>query len=664
MKSRRYLLALVTLSVTFGCTEPTLNPTAPADAPPALERIIFSSLRPSNWDIYYLASRGAEPKRLTDHPGLDYDAEFSPDGAWVIFTSERRGNPDLYVLDLQDGGAPRLLIDSMAMEDQATLSPDGEAIAFVSTEDGNADIFVMPFDPTGTRRMEEATNLTRHPGGDFRPAFSPDGNRIAFSSDRDTPVYGHPFLGFTRQREGELYVMDRDGNNSLRLTESANWDGSPEWTPDGETIYFYSDRPRELPGPPTSPILGQEGGFRIWAIDADGSNPRPITPEGVEALAPVLTPDGRIAFQTRAGYTDWTIQSVRPDGSDLRLESDEANDYWMPDYHIESGAMVSHGVGPVTAESQAVEAVLGAGALLAADYPTEIELPDRSIMIYPMRHTSGLAPHPYQNEVVTTIENEAGTRLVVANFDGTDQRELLEERGIGIVSGSGIRLLDMKWSDDGNWITYTRGAFFGGVTDQADVWIVRRDGSERVNLTASEANDGVAAFSPDGQELVFRSSRNGNVDLYLMNTDGSNLRQLTDDPARENFPVFSPDGNAIAFASDRDGEEDRFGFRTFDNYILQILPDGSPGELQRITDDPGQDAHPWYSPDGEWIVYTSEQAGITDEEPLVQEAVFGPQMYGEIFAYRLSDGLTIRLTHNKWEEGSPYWMRAAGTGSN
>ena len=64
MKARRYLLALVTLSVTLGCTEPTLNPSAPADAPPALERIIFSSLRPSNWDIYYLASRGAEPKRL------------------------------------------------------------------------------------------------------------------------------------------------------------------------------------------------------------------------------------------------------------------------------------------------------------------------------------------------------------------------------------------------------------------------------------------------------------------------------------------------------------------------------------------------------------------------------------------------------------------------
>ncbi len=78
--------------------------------------------------------------------------------------------------------------------------------------------------------------------------------------------------------------------------------------------------------------------------------------------------------------------------------------------------------------------------------------------------------------------------------------------------------------------------------------------------------------------------------------------------------------------------------------------------MRRISDHPGQDAHPWYSPDGEWIVYTSERAGISDEEPLVQEVVFGPQMYGEIFVQRLSDGQTVRLTHNKWEEGNPFWL--------
>jgi len=228
-----------------------------------LERIVYSSLRPGNWDIFYFESPGAAPRRLTNHPGLDYDAAFSPDGRYVVFTSERRGNPDLYVIDLEGDAVPRLLIDSPAMEDQAAFSPDGESLAFVSTSGGDADIYTIAFRPGATLRMDDAVNLTRHPGGDFRPAFSPDGTRIAFSSDRDTAVYGHPMFPFTRQREGELYVMARDGTDQRRLTETPDWDGSPEWSPDGRTIYFYSARPRELPGAPTSPILGQEGGFRI-----------------------------------------------------------------------------------------------------------------------------------------------------------------------------------------------------------------------------------------------------------------------------------------------------------------------------------------------------------------------------------------------------------------
>jgi Tol biopolymer transport system component len=638
-------------------------PQASAASPPTpdtgFERVVYSSLRPGNWDIFYFASPGEPPRRLTSHPGLDYDAVLSPDGRWVVFTSERRGNPDLYVMDLE-GGAPRLLIDSAAMEDQAAFSPDGTSLAFMSTQSGNADIYVLPFRPEATQAMAAATNLTNDPGGDFRPDFSPDGASIAFSTDRDTPVYGHPIFSFTRQREGDIYVMDRSGGNLRRLTNAPDWDGSPEWSADGRTIYFYSARPRDLPGPPTSPILGQEGGFRIWAMDADGGNPRALTREGTEALAPAVTGSGRVAYQTREGYARWSIKSVGADGTDERVESDGATDYWLPDYHAGSGAMVCHGVGPADVETQAVEEILGAGALLAADYPADVSLPDRSVTLYPMRHTTGLAPHPHRNDAAVTIENEAGSRLVLATFDGGNQKELLTVAGVGIVSGTPNRLFDIKWSDDGGWITYTQGFFFGQGSDEADVWIMRADGSERRNLSDGvAANEGVAAFAPDASKLVFRSAREGTFDLYLMNRDGSGLRRITNDESRDNFPVFSPAGDAIAFSSNRDGTRDRFGNLTFDNYVMTLAADGTPGEVRRISDHPGQDSHPWFSPDGTWIVYTSERAGISDEEPMVQEVVFGPQMYGELFAHRLSDGLEVRLTHNKWEEGNPFWMRPA-----
>jgi Tol biopolymer transport system component len=623
------------------------------------ERIVYSSLRPGNWDVFYFATAGSAPRRLTDHPGLDYDAALSPDGRWVVFTSERRGNPDLYALEIQGGTEPRLLIDSTAMEDQVAFSPDGRSIAFVSTASGNADIYVLPFVPERTQELAAAMNVTNHPGGDFRPDFSPDGARIAFTTDRDTPVSGHPIFAFTRQREGDVYVMNRDGSDLRRLTATPDWDGSPEWSADGRTLYFYSARPREIVGPPTSPILGQEGGFRIWAMNADGSSPRAVTAEGVEALAPAVTADGRIAYQKRTGFARWSIESVAADGSSARTESDTATDYWLPDFHA-SGAMVCHGVGPAVGETQAVEEILGAGALLAADYPADVTMPDRTVTLYPMRHTTGLAPHPDRNETAVTIENEAGTRLVLADFDGGNQRELFAVPNVGIVSGTPNRLFDIKWSDDGEWLTYTQGFFFGQGTDEADIWIMRGDGSERRNLSeGTAANEGVAAFSPDAEKLVFRTARDGRFDLVLSNRDGTERRALTADDARENFPVFAPSGDAVAFSSNRDGVRDRFGNLTFDNYVLALAPDGTPGALQRISDHPGQDSHPWFSPDGEWIVYTSERGGISDEEPMVQEVVFGPQMYGELYARRLSDGLEVRLTHNKWEEGNPFWLRPA-----
>jgi Tol biopolymer transport system component len=630
---------------------------ATAAAPRGNERIVYSSLRPGNWDIFYFAGNGAAPRRLTDHPGLDYDAALSPDGRWVVFTSERRGNPDLYVVDAERGGEPRLLIDSPAMEDQAAFAPDGRSIAFVGTASGNADIYVLPFNPEATQAFAAAVNVTNHPGGDFRPDFSPDGAEIAFSTDRDTAVAGHPIFGFTRQREGDVYVMDRDGSNARRLTATPDWDGSPEWSADGRTIYFYSARPREIVGPPTSPILGQEGGFRIWAMNADGSNPRAVTPQGVEALAPAVAPDGRIAYQKRTGYARWSIESVAADGSAARAETDVTNDYWLPDFAA-NGAMVAHGVGPAVGETQAVEAILGAGALLAADYPADVAIADRSVTLYPMRHTTGLAPHPDRNEAAVTIENEAGTRFVLADFGGGNQRELFSVPNVGIVSGTPNRVFDIKWSDNGQWITYTQGFFFGQGTDEADIWVMRSDGSERRNLSeGTTANEGVAGFSPDAERIVFRSSRSGRFDLYSSKRDGSDVKALTNDEARENFPVFSPDGKSIAFSSNLDGPRDIRGNLTFDNYILSLGADGTPGKVQRISDHPGQDSHPWFSPDGAWIVYTSERGGINDEEPMVQEVVFGPQMYGELYARRVSDGLEIRLTHNKWEEGNPFWLR-------
>ena len=70
----------------------------------SLERISFSSFRPDGWNIWLL-SPNKPPQRLTDHPALDYDPAWSPDGRYIVFTSERSGVPDLFVMESIEDGA-------------------------------------------------------------------------------------------------------------------------------------------------------------------------------------------------------------------------------------------------------------------------------------------------------------------------------------------------------------------------------------------------------------------------------------------------------------------------------------------------------------------------------------------------------------------------------
>lgn len=106
-----------------------------------VETIVFTSLRPGHLDVYLFDRDGTRPRRLTNHGNLDYNPVMSPDGRWVVFTSDRDGSSNLYALDLTTDGEPIALTSHPAMDDAPALSPDGSRLAFVSTRGGNPDIY-------------------------------------------------------------------------------------------------------------------------------------------------------------------------------------------------------------------------------------------------------------------------------------------------------------------------------------------------------------------------------------------------------------------------------------------------------------------------------------------------------------------------------------------
>ena len=567
----------------------------------ARERIVYAALRPAGMALYVFDTPDAEPRQLTTDPGLNYNPVFSPDGRWIVFTSERRGNPDLYALDLHNPGPPLLLTKSDAMEDAAAFSPDGKRLAFISTREGNADIFVMPFQPGGPDASAGAQNLTRHRDGNFNPAFSPDGKRIAFSSDRD---------GY---REGDIYVMEADGSNVRRLTASPGWDGSPAWSSDGEWIYFYSQRDA-IPG--------------IYIMKADGSGQERIV--AGPALSPAVSPQGRVAYAAQQNGR-WRIFSVAGDGSDRRYESDWEHEYWAPAYDPKSGRMVCQGDGDTAGASTLRSPVPGP---FLVDNQQEVQLPDRTLELWAIRGSfPSLDPTGRQ-----LVFSEHFERIVTSRLDGSGQKV--------VFAPGDASVWRPDWSKDGQWIACTVGPTFAKPSARGDIWKFRPDGSEAINLTGKMGgNNGFPHFSPDGRRIVFRSGRDGNHEIYLMNADGTGARRLTDNEATDTMPAFSPDGKQIAFTSNRGGD--------YEIYTLDIGADGKPGKLHRITHSPGFDTHRGYSPDGKWLVFASQRGGLNDEEPLI--TIFNPQPYGEIYAVRLEDGLTVRLTHNKWEDGTPTW---------
>jgi hypothetical protein len=287
---------------------PTAMPVLPTATPGVVTagegKIVFVSTRDGqNYDdIYVMNVDGSNVMRLTDYPWHDYSPTWSPDGKQIAFVSNRDDTLEIYTMNADGSSQTRLLKQEPVPEiwDRSPAwAPDGRRIAFESVRNGNYDIYIVNIDGSGL------TRLTNHPDTDYSPTWSPDGLQIAFSSDRDNPrrpediyypyalheVYvmnadgsgqkrltydtgagpawspdGQRIAFVSRQDQNfEIFVINADGSDPTRLTDHPANDGSPTWSPDGRQIAFTSDR---------------DGKNQIYVMNADGSGLTQLTFEG------------------------------------------------------------------------------------------------------------------------------------------------------------------------------------------------------------------------------------------------------------------------------------------------------------------------------------------------------------------------------------------------
>jgi Tol biopolymer transport system component len=298
--------------------------------------LAFANFGPLNDDIFIADANGTNSRPLLPNPANDYNASFSNDSKWIVFTSERNGSADIYRVR-RDGSGLEQLTDDEFFDDQATFSPDGKRIAFVSSRNRQADIYILDL------TTKKFTNVTQHPAGDFRPSWSPDGEWIAFSTDRDSRK---PVPVFTLWHSTEIYTVRVDGSELQRRTHLETYGGSPKWSPDGKQIVFYEAALQEVRNMNT--VMKVDATTQLSVINLSDNTKQTITKEMGEKIYPTWFADGSMAYVTwgkspgikftdgRKGLTgDFESPSWSLDGKNMLFHR-EVNSDWPPYYKLYS----------------------------------------------------------------------------------------------------------------------------------------------------------------------------------------------------------------------------------------------------------------------------------------------------------------------------------------
>ncbi len=488
---------------------------------------------------------------------------------WQLVKNEKSGQSILL-------GQPWQVTSGDAWNGEPALSPDGTRIAYTSDEPGNKDIFIIGVQGGNPIR------LTDDPASDSGPAWFPDSTALAFVSERG---------GTTN-----IWKIGQLGGGATLLLPGAK---DPAISPDGRRIAFsifdskgygrIGAAPLDIPSqvklltcdndglwshrhPAWSPdgksicYLAHDA---LWIVPCSGEGPaRRLTSGGAGDFAPAWSSDGRLVyFSSRREGTQalWRIESKEGEPERLTLGSGSEN---SPSISRDGSRL-----------AYATRTVLNSMVIRDLDSGQETRLPG-------LRDSclAGLAPD--------------GSRVVYAADRGGENLDLwVQHLDRGVPIGQPLRLTEdagnASWpvfSADGKWIAYYR-----IIGEQRDIYTISAVGGKSFRFTDDPAAETQPAWSPDGSLLAYVSERGGGSRIWLAPVrDGKPVglpRCLTDGHTVAKAPSFSPDGTRIAFVG-------RFENR----WEAEIIPIDGNAPTRAITSGAGADLVRWEPASGAILV--------------------------------------------------------------
>jgi Tol biopolymer transport system component len=390
---------------------------------------------------------------LTDQPGVERAPAVAPDGRSFVYVGGASGNEDVFVQRVGGRNPTNLTADSPVRDEAPAFSPDGERIAFRSEREGGG-LFVMGATGESVRRVTDFG---------FDPSWSSDGRELAVATE---PVRDPT----TRATVSEIWAVDVS-TGKRRLVSRGDGVG-PRWSPNGHRIAFWGLPPKK----------SQRDVFTVAADGSQSGAPVPVTNDGEFDWSPAWSPDGRFLY----------FSSDR--GGTMNL--------WRVAIDEKTGRVL----GP----------------------PEPVTTPANWVSHATFSRNGNL--------LFATLSERSN--LMKVGFD--PGREAVIGSPGAILKGTRL-ISSLDWSPDGQWLV-----FDGPKGSREDLYLIRADGSGYRQLTDAPFQHRVPRWSPDGSRIAFYSNRGGTAQIWTIHPDGSALEQVSSLENGTLYPVWSPDSRRLA----------------------------------------------------------------------------------------------------------------------